>query len=108
MGSSADIWGICEKGSSLSKMDLKYKSYIGDIPSLQSQIIKILHDRNLIDENWSFVDGYLSKRLTALNELYEREFRRKIKLSEDIKKLQNENKQIKSSNSWNPFKKLKK
>ena len=89
-------------------MDLKYKSYIGDIPSLQSQIIKILHDRNLIDENWSFVDGYLSKRLTALNELYEREFRRKIKLSEDIKKLQNENKQIKSSNSWNPFKKLKK
>ena len=105
-GSSTDIWGICERGSSLSKMDLKYKSYIGDLPSLQSEIIKILHDRNFIDENYSFVEDYLSMRLTALNELYEKEFRRRVKLSGDIKKLQN--KQMNSSNSWNPFKKLKK
>lgn len=105
MGSSADIWGICERGSSLSKAEIKYKSYIGDIASLQSEIIKILDDRNFKDTDYSFSEDYFSKRLTALNELYEREFRRRTKLSGDIKKLQNENK---SSNSWNPLRKLRK
>ena len=51
-------------------------SEIKDFSQSLLQIVKILHDNGFVDENYEFIDNYLFKRLTVLNELYEKEFRR--------------------------------
>ena len=84
LGSKSDIWSICEEGSTLSKVDVKYKSYIDDYESCRLQLVKILEDNGLVDEECSF-DEYFMKRLTSLNELYEREFRANLKLKKQLK-----------------------
>ena len=74
--SGSDIWALYEKNSTLSRFNLKYMSEIKDFSQSLLQIVKILHDNGFVDENYEFIDNYLFKRLTVLNELYEKEFRR--------------------------------
>ena len=98
LGSGRDIWGICESGSILSSLDIKYKSDIHDYDSSRNVLIQILEDNNYIDNNYSFND-YFESRLTYLNEIVESDYRQKIKLNEEIKKLKRENKKLKKTNS---------
>ena len=110
LGSSADIWAFYERGSSLSKFDLKYKSDIHDYASARDELIRILNDRGFEDENCTFDDDYIIKRFTQMNELYETVFRRNFKLESEVARLKKENSQMKSSNSWKitkPLRKLK-
>ena len=86
LGSSTDIWAISEKGSTLSKADVKYKSNIHDYESSRDVLLEILNDYGFIDENFNF-DEYYNQRLTFLNELYEKEFRKNLKLKKELKEL---------------------
>ena len=112
LGSDSDIWALYEKGSSLSGADLKYKSEITDFSACRDELVKILNDFDFADDDYSTDDeGYLIKRLTILNGLYEEEFRRKDnfkKKADDLKRLNDE---ILSSNSWKltePLRKIRK
>ena len=87
LGSQSDIWAISEPGSSLSKYDAKYKSDINDFTSSGRQLVKILKDHGYEDENYSFDKDYLVKRLTLLNELYEKEFCKNQKLKQKSRKI---------------------
>ena len=80
------IWAICEKGSTLSKADVRYKSDIHDYESSALELVKILNDNGFVDEDYSFND-YYQTRLTALNELYQKEFNRNVKLKQELKEL---------------------
>ena len=93
LGSGSDIWAICERGSTLSKNDVKYKSYIDEYNSSALELVKILEDRGFVDENYSF-DDYFSQRLTSLNELYEKEFRKNLKLKKQLKKSKSKKKRF--------------
>ena len=86
MGSSSDIWALCEVGSTLSAVDVKYKSDIHDFNGCGETLVRILHDNGFIDEGYSF-DEYCNRRLTFLNELYEQEFRKNLKLEKELKEL---------------------
>lgn len=108
MGSSTDIWGLCEKGSTLSKTDLKYKSIIDDFASSRSILVEILNYYGFRDDSHSFSDDYFTERLTALNKLYESEFKRSVKLKKENRFLKKLNNEILSSNSWKITKPLRK
>ena len=84
LGSGSDIWAICEKDSILSKTEVKYKSYLDDYNSSCLELVKILEDYGFPDENYSF-DDYFSQRLTFLNQLYEKEFRKNLRLKKQLK-----------------------
>ena len=104
LASKTNIWALYEKGSSLSQFDLKYKSDILDFNECCLQLVEILNDYDFSDENYTIDNDYIFKRLTALNELYEREFNRNITLK-------NKYNEITSSNSWKitkPLRKLRK
>ena len=100
LGSKTDIWALCEKGSTLSSFDLKYKSNIADFNDCRSQLIRILEDNDFKDDDSSFDDEYFLQRLTDLNRLYELEFKRNSKLQKENRSLKKMNKEILSSNSW--------
>lgn len=116
-GSGSDIWVIYEKGSVMSKYDVKYKSDVRDYSSSRDVLIKILEDRGFIDENLSFDENYFDKRLTLLNEYFTSNHDEIIKLKKQVKvlkaknkKLEKTNKEILSSKSWRitkPLRKLK-
>lgn len=89
LGSSRDIWALCEAGSTLSEADVRYKSDIHDFGSCGEALVQILNDNGLADEDYSF-DEYFNRRLTSLNELYEREFRKNLKLEKELKDLKRE------------------
>ncbi|MBE6501042.1 MAG: hypothetical protein E7Z79_01220 [Methanobrevibacter thaueri] len=89
LGSSSDIWALCEMGSTLSSVDVRYKSDIHDFNSCGETLVEILHDKGFVDEEFSF-DEYYNRRLTFLNELYEGEFRKNLKLKKELKKLKRE------------------
>ena len=90
LGSSADIWAMAENGSVLSRQVVKYKSDIDDFESCGYALAQILNDNGFADENYSFDDDYHVDRLTSLNELYEKEFRKNQKLKKQLKKLKKE------------------
>lgn len=85
LGSSTDIWAICEDGSALSQYDVKYKSDISDYSTSSDALVQILNDNGYIDDGCSFSDDYYQKRLTSLNELFESEFRKNQKLKSQLK-----------------------
>ena len=89
LGSSADIWAICEDGSALSKSNVKYKSDISDYSTSCDALVQILNDNGYIDEGCSFSEDYYQKRLTSLNELFESEFRKNQKLKKQLKEKPN-------------------
>lgn len=86
LGSSSDIWAISENGSTLSKADTKYKSDIHDYESSALELVKILNDNGFADDNYSLGE-YYQTRLTSLNELYQKEFNRNVKLKQELKEL---------------------
>ena len=103
LGSKTDIWALYERGSVLSTYDLKYKSDISNLDECLHQLVKILENNGYVDEDYSIQEDYLFKRLTSLNELYEREFRQKMKYKKQFD-------EIISSKSWRitrPFRNLK-
>lgn len=117
LGSGTDIWALYEKNSCLSKFNLKYMSEITDFDQCGRQLVKILADRGYADDDFSFDDDYFIKRLTTLNEFYEKEYHRKLALKRKFKDLKRENKKLNkenndivSSNSWKitkPFRKFR-
>ena len=100
LGSKNDVWAFCEPGSTLSKLDLRYKSSINDFNSCRSELIRILKDYGYGDEDCSFNDYYYIERLNTLNVLFESEFNRRMKLKKENKSLKKINKDILSSKSW--------
>ena len=89
LGSSRDVWALCEMGSTLSVADVRYKSDINDFESCGETLVQILHDRGFVDDDYSF-DEYYNRRLTFLNELYEMEFRKNLELEKELKDLKKE------------------
>jgi hypothetical protein len=85
-GSGKDIWAISEHGSTLSNEDVKYKSDIHDFQTCGDELVKILNDRGFEDEDCYFEEYYI-ERLTSLNELYEKEFRKNLKLKKELDEL---------------------
>ena len=106
-GSKSDIWALYESGSSLSKLDFKYKSNIEDYDDCLKELVSILEDNGYIDRDYSINKDYLNFRFTVLNSLYEEEFRKNKKLEREIQGLNVENNLIKSSNSWKVTKPLR-
>lgn len=98
-GSGSYIWALYEKGSTLSKLDLKYKSNIANYKDCTNELIKILNDYGFLDEKCNLNDDYINDRLTELNEMYENVFKQNLKLKRENKRLKKENHKIKSSNS---------
>ena len=70
-------------------MDFKYKSDIYDFKSCGEELVRILEDNGYADEDY-FFEEYFAQRLTSLNELYEKEFRKNLKLKKQLKKLKEE------------------
>ena len=120
-GSGRNIWSMYENGSQLSKEDAKYKSPVNDFNKTREVLINILKDYGYDDENCSFNNYYLEKRITDLNQLIEREFKaknrsnRKLsnlkrenkKLKKKVEKIENEKEELISSNSWRITKPLR-
>ena len=107
LGSSTDVWALYENGSVLSKFDLKYKSDISDFKACRKQLIEILKDNGFVDENCSGDEDYFLERLTALNRLYENEYKKSLKLEKKNKHLKKEINNMLSSNSWKLTKPLR-
>lgn len=99
-GSGSDIWAIYEKGSSLSKLDLKYKSDMAVYDQCSSVFRKILEDYGFDDRDATVDKNYINDRMTDLNKLYEKEFKENLRLKRQVKKFKKENEELKSSNSW--------
>ena len=122
-GSGSDIWAICEKGSTLSRCDVKYRSYIHDLKSNVDTLAEILKDHSY-DDDFSISDSYeyMQKRLTRLNVLIDTEHKKAEKAKNDVKKfkransklkkdntnIKQENEKILSSNSWKLTKSFRK
>ena len=120
-GSGRDIWAIYEDGSTLSRLDVKYKSDTSDYAQSRDVLVDILKDYGYDDSDYSFDDEYYGKRITDLNKIIKAEFDAKnkfkaknAKLSKQIKrlkeqnrKLEEENASIMSSNSWKITKPLR-
>ncbi len=100
LGSSRDIWAFYEKGSTLSKFNLKYMSDMADFGECRNQLINILEDYGFKDDNYSFNEDYFIQRLTTLNRLFDTEFKRNSRLIAENKSLKKLNSDILSSNSW--------
>lgn len=107
MGSSSDVWAFYENGSPLSRLDLKYMSGISDFESCRNRLADILEDYGFEDDGCSFDDDYIIKRLTALNRIYETEFKRGLKLKAENESLNKRNRDILASNSWRLTKPLR-
>ena len=121
-GSNASIWGICEKESEMSKLDMEYKTYLNDLIGNTTTLISILTKNQTketsIDENEYRKDRViqLTQKIIELIDVCESEFRKDAiyeaqinELNEKIQKLEKENSEILNSNSWkltNNFRKI--
>ena len=97
-GSGNDIWAICESGSMASKSDVKYKSDVSDYSTSRQALVRILEDRGFVDENVSFDENYIDKRLTLFNESLSWKHGEIIRLNKEVKKLKSKNKKLKKKN----------
>ena len=97
-GSGNDIWAIYESGSVASKSDVRYKSDVSDYSTSRQTLVRILEDRGFIDENLSFDEDYIDKRLTLFNESLSLKHDEIIRLNKEIKKLKSKNKKLKKTN----------
>ncbi len=78
LGSGKDIWVICEENSMMSRIDVKYKSYVEDYPSTLNTLYQILEDFGLdINKRTPNINGFYQKRLTSLNEALYSKFKQK-------------------------------
>lgn len=128
IGSESDIWSICEESSPMDKLnEVKYKSRLGDIKSSVKTANKIMQDKLKTkedsdceiscDESIEYLQKRISQLTTKIDELIQvaneefrkdNEYEKKIQaLSTYINLLENENKEIKTSNSWKITKPLR-
>lgn len=124
MGSGNDIWAVCEKGSVMDNIDLKYKSYINDCITSINVLNKILNDKLSVnteqkdanvEEIYRKRTNNLTQKIMELISVCEDEFKKdeeyeaKItELNKRIQDLENENSKILDSNSWKLTKNFRK
>lgn len=124
LGSGSDIWAIYEKGSTLEKADVKYKSDVHDFTSNVDVLVRILEDYSYSDDEYTVKDSftYFQNRLTHLNVIIDDEHiktananNRIRNLKREISKLKKKNSNVKdddgeksSSDKWNISKSFKK
>lgn len=116
LGSDKDIWAIYENKSTLSKVDVKYKSPINDFKQSSKVLLDILNDYGYEDSESSFNDDFYEIRINQLNRIIGKHETEISKLNEKNKKLSKKNKklnktqkEILSSSSWKitaPLRKL--
>ena len=116
-GSKNKIWAICEKESEMSKLNIKYKSYINNLMSNIDTLNAILSDclnNDVKSESDSDESEYYRQRINHLtqkiNELidvaqveFKKDEEYEAQINELTKKIQNlekENSKILNSNSW--------
>ena len=98
LGSSRDIWAIYEKNSTLSKLDVKYKSIMTDYRQSREVLLDILNDYGYVDDEYGFDDGFYEKRINQLNRIiFNREMSDKQK-DNNIKQLKSKNKKLNKQN----------
>lgn len=114
-GSGSDIWAIYEEKSTLSTMDVKYKSSMTNYKQSRDVLIDILNEYGYIDENCSINNNFYEERITQLNKIIDEQSivnknqKRTIKkLKKQNKKLKKFNKKIMKSKSWKVTKPLRK
>ena len=123
-GSGNDIWAVCEKGSIMDNMDIKYKSYMNNSITSINTLNKILNDKlstNIEPRNYDIEKIYkkriyhLTQKINELVDVCHSEFKKDKmyeaqinELNQIIQNLEQENSQIKNSNSWKMTKNLRK
>ena len=103
-GSGTDIWAICDNGSIMDQMELKYKSYLKNPESSKNVINKIMSDKlNKSVELDDFdLNSYLkqrnvhlTKKIEELISVAEDEFRKDEEYEARIQNLEVENQNLK-------------
>lgn len=94
-GSGRDIWALYEEGSILSGENTKYKSPMNHFAQSRDVLVKILKDYGYDDEEASFDDGFLEKRITDLNEIIKNEDYEKSVINTKLLRYKNQNKKLK-------------
>lgn len=123
-GSDTTIWAICEKNSEMSKLDIKYKSYINDLCGNTDTLNSIMCEKTneqiepfTIDEKEYNKQRtvHLTQKIAELIDVCESEFKKdemylaKInELTTRIQNLEKENSEILNSNSWKVTKNFRK
>ena len=123
-GSGSDIWAICEEGSVMDNMEIRYKSRLNDIDSSVDTLYTIFEDRlnKKIDRKDFDKDEYYKKRISqlshkiheltdvALSEFQkDADYENRIdELNQINEYLENQNEEILNSNSWKLTKNLRK
>lgn len=115
-GSKRDIWAICDNTGIMNDMDITYKSRLNDMNSTITTLNNILNDKlNLnceieLKDNEEYLRNRIRELTVKISELVEvaenefkkdEEFLNEInRLKEELEIVQNENNEIKNSNSW--------
>ena len=123
-GSNAVIWAICEEDSEMSKLDIKYKSYINDFYSNINTINSIMNEKTDIpiklpsngeNEYKKQRTTHLTQKIIELIDVCNSEFKKDElyeaqinELTQKIQILEKENNEILNSNSWKMTKNLRK
>lgn len=108
LGSNCDIWAIYEENSTLSKMDLKYKSMTNNYVQSRDVLVNILEDYGYGDNDYSYDNHFYEKRINQFNKMITRQHKlknryklkssnlnKKVKiLTKNNKNLDNENKKL--------------
>ena len=116
IGSGNSIWGVCEENSPMDKMNIEYKSRLGDYLSNVTVINQIIKDKMDVDCEKKVIDesihsrrriNLLTEKITELISVCETEFGKDAeyeaeiaKLNYRIAELENEYSEITNSNSW--------
>ena len=123
-GSNTTIWAICEENSEMSKLDIKFKSYINDLTGNINTLNSIMYEMTNMkvkssnyDENEykKQRDIHLTQKIAELIDVCESEFRKDAdyeaqinELTQKIQRLEKENTDILNSNSWKITKNFRK
>ena len=123
-GSDTTIWAICEKNSEMSKLDIKYKSYINDLCGNRDTLNSIMCEKTNEEIEPFTIDEkeynkqrtvHLTQKIAELIDVCESEFKKdemylaKInELTTRIQNLEKENSEILNSNSWKVTKNFRK
>lgn len=101
LGSGSDIWAIYEKGSTLEKAEVKYKSDVHDFTSNIDVLVRILEDYSYSDDEYTVKDSfeYFQNRLTHLNIIIDDEHRKTANAHNRIRKLKRQMSKLKKKNS---------
>lgn len=115
LGSGSDIWAICDDGSIMDKMDLKYKSKLNNTQSIVDTINQIMSDKLNKQSKLKELDledylknrnTHLSKKIEELILVAQEEFQKDENYESKIKNLEDENNKLKKELQEGILKKL--